>query len=171
LWSWAKVIEVNVAEKTDNWHQLPASIKFSVPEGLWYAETLSSFNLHGNINLIPFNVTVGGTYPAMPYFDFHFINASPDASYYNIQLRNFTTVHQFDYSQPVEIAETLIINAATYAISHTGETNPYQYLTVPATQLPWFKLQPGVNSCGFDYEWTGTITTSVKYMYWYNTYL
>jgi hypothetical protein len=164
-WTWAKCIEVSAPEKQGQYHELPISIKFSAPEGVWYGETEQSHAIVSGTQTI----TSVGRVPAVAKFYWSLISGT--ASITNIHLHNLTTGLGFTYTEPLVAGQVLSVDAGKWQVTKTGDSTPYAHFTPEANYLGWLNLQPGANSLSLTYNMTGSITSDDCHIAWHETYL
>jgi len=161
-WAWAKCIEVNGSEKLKQFLTFPVSMKFYLPEGVWYGENQQSIT-RTTTGYSGFTVS-NGSWFAYPVFTLSVLTGTMTS----FTLRELGNRWTLTYTHNVAAAQQVILNAATHSCTQTGTPNAYQYLTVPVGQFPWMWIVPGGQS--FNLSVSGSCTFSATLTHWL-TYL
>lgn len=161
-WAWAKCVEVNASEKPKQYHTYPIAMKFYLPEGVWYAENLTS---HVFTHAAPVAV-LNGTWFAYPTFTIAVTVGTINA----FTLSDVGGRWSLTYTHDITAAHSVAVNSAALSCTHTGVTNAYQYLTIPTGQFPWAWIIPVGMSIQLAVTYGGSLTYTCTVNH-YATYL
>lgn len=176
-WAWAKCTGVTAPEKYGNKLAMPGEIDFYLREGLWYGETEQALTIADETSPYTFTLTNSGNAPA--YLKATLTNNAVDALTLP-KLENLTNGLEWTFDQAGttdDVVEdgVLIVDAAAHSVTYNDpgvghETGAYASLTLPATQVVFMQLEPGVNSMRFSATITGTPDYDLV-LAWWDTYL
>jgi hypothetical protein len=186
-WAWAKCTDLSFRDVAgDEYMFKPATLRFSLPEALWYGEvahTISDFSLVGQGNPYLFNIANFGNTPAMLYA---FITNDPGGDYLGmIQFTNSTNGYAWRLEFAPEVApKAILVDSGAYSCRYGNTYDPltlaqdgYAVLSdsTDTLMLPWMQLEPGVNEMEFEYDMVhpelpvgGVPVVNFR---WYDTYL
>ena len=161
-WAWAKCIEVNASEKPKQFHTYPVTMKFYLPEGVWYAENPTSHIFYHTAPV----TTLNGNWFAYPVFTIAVTVGTMNA----FTLSDVGGRWSLTYTHNITAAHSVVVNSAALSCVHTGVTNAYQYLTIPVGQFPWAWIIPTTMAIQLSIVYGGSLTYTCTINY-YATYL
>jgi len=185
-WSWAKTISLNTADSYKDkgrWLK-PVTVQFYMPEGVWYAETVSTTTfgpITGPSSGFASTTYIGNYYAAVKAT----VNASNKVEAVSVQVSmstgpTFSRTVTFDDTGGAGIAagEELEIDSASFSALNDAAGTPfdaYDKISLPTGQVTWLYFPPAIQPSALNaFVGASGITSGATLTIdfeWYNTYV